>query len=94
MTRPPDAWLIGRTQAREREGLDPRAALHQALLDWQILYQERPKNRFKRLSKRTTMTPIELRACNAALIRISKSLAKTRASLSTPKVTHEEGGAK
>ena len=92
MTRPPDAWLIERTRAREREGLDPRAARHHALLDW----SERSwlHNRFTRLSKRTTMTPIESQACNAALIRIRKSLAKTRALLSTPKVIHEEKGAK
>ena len=92
MTQPPDAWLMGRAHAREQEGLDPRAALHQALLDWEG--QSCLHNRFTRLSNRTTMTPTESRACNAALIRISKSLAKTRALLSTPKVIHEERGAK
>lgn len=34
-TRPPEAWLMGRTQAHERTGLSPRDALHQAVLDWQ-----------------------------------------------------------
>ena len=53
-----------------------------------------PNNRFTRLSKRTLMTPIESQACTVALIRISKSLTKTRALLSTPQVTHEEKGAK
>lgn len=33
--RPPEYWLIGRTQALERAGLSPKAALHQAVLDWQ-----------------------------------------------------------
>ena len=83
---------MGRSLVHERKGLDPRAALHQALLDWEE--QSRLHNRFTRLSKRTTMTPTESRLCSAALIRISKILAKTRALLSTPKVIHEEPGAK
>ena len=44
-TKIPQMWLAGRTLARELEGMDPHAALLQAVADWR--QQERLAARYE-----------------------------------------------
>lgn len=53
LSNPPEMWLVGRTHTLKRNGLDYKAAIHQAYLDWQE--QERLSLEAQRLKCGHTM---------------------------------------